>query len=118
MYIILDTLYNLVGNYGDLTVQMDSAPVKDDLAERNIFQLTCTTSGPPVYSIHWLKDDILIYPSCKYTITSSSLETSVLTIYNASSDDSGTYKCIAYSYYAVQPFIAINNISLVGECYI
>ena len=62
--------------------------------------LTCSTSGLPVYAIHWMKEGSFLYPSCKLSISSGSPNSSVLNIYNIVPSDAGVYQCIAYSYYS------------------
>lgn len=60
----------------------------------------CSTSGLPVYAIHWMKEDSLLYPSCKLSISSCGLNSSLLNIYNIGPSDAGVYQCIAHSYYS------------------
>ena len=89
--------FDLIGNYEPLKVNVDFGSGQVSVGQS--IQLTCTTTGPPAYAIRWKQGSTLIMPSRKYSIVSNSLDTSILTIYNASISDTGTYECIAYSYY-------------------
>ena len=89
--------FDLIGNNGPLKVNVDFGSGQVSVGQS--IQLTCTTTGPPAYAIRWKQNSTLITPSRKYSIVSNSLDTSVLTIYNASISDAGTYECVAYSYY-------------------
>ncbi|XP_019864466.1 PREDICTED: uncharacterized protein LOC109593811 [Amphimedon queenslandica] len=62
--------------------------------------LMCSTSGLPVYAIHWMKEDSIIYPSCKLSISSCGPNSSMLNVYNIDPSDAGVYQCIAHSYYS------------------
>ena len=57
------------------------------------------SNGPPSYAIRWKRNETFISPSCKYSLSSSSRETSVLTVHDITLDDIGVYECVAYSYY-------------------
>lgn len=66
--------------------------------------LLCTSTGPPSYAIRWKRNGTFLSPSCKYSLSSSSRDLSILTIHNSTVDDNGLYECIAYSYYTtIQP---------------
>lgn len=73
-------------------------------------QLTCSTGGTPAYAFTWKKTDHgLISPSSKYSITGSGYTGSVLTIIDATSEDSGNYTCTYYTYYGDFESVSISR---------
>ena len=103
------------GNYGPLGVTVDFGSGQVPFGQS--IQLTCTTTGYPAYAIRWEQGSTLITPSCKYSIVGNSLDTSVLTIYNASISDTGTHECVAYSYYTTDVIFDDDYVSIVGKSY-
>ena len=96
MFTVVLFVYCIATNRLSATVTM---PPRQHKVGDNV-KLTCNTSGLPLYALHWMRGGSRVYPSCKYSISSSSPGSSVLTIYNASETDSGMYECIAHSYYS------------------
>ena len=82
-----------------LAATITNPPQQQQIIGNNV-KLTCTTSGLPVYALHWRRGGSRVYPSCKHSISSNSPGSSVLTIYNASEADDGMYECVAHSYYS------------------
>lgn len=109
-YIHQSILNYLSGNYENLAATIDADPPTEIGGN---FRLTCVTTGPPIYAIHWWRENSLIRPSCKYSINSISPDSSVLTIHNVSQEDAVLYQCIANSHYTNNPAIASNQ--SVGE---
>ena len=111
--VIIEFFNYYTGNYNEFnstTVVVDEAYVGSNV------QLICSTMGPPVYSIRWMKDGSdLISPSCKYSISSSRPDTSILTVYNLSVNDVGVYRCTAYSYYTVNSFTSQVTLTITGN---
>ena len=103
------------GNYGPLGVTVDFGSGQVSFGQS--IQLTCTTTGYPAYAIRWKQGSNLITPSCKFSIVGNSLNTSILTIYNASISDVGTYECVAYSYYTADVNFDDDYVSIVGKSY-
>jgi hypothetical protein len=71
-------------------------------------RLVCKASRLPIYEIQWEKESNSVFSSCKYSVTSNSSNTSVLTIFNITTKDLGYYKCTGYSYYSNNLFTAQN----------
>lgn len=110
MSIILLIVNFFIGDYSDFTVTIE---VKTS-HKLGTIQISCITTGPPVYLTHWHKGTDLIHPSCKHSITSSHPGINILTIHDATVDDAGPYTCTASSYYTTRSVTAATIVTLQG----
>ncbi|KFD70456.1 hypothetical protein M514_00956 [Trichuris suis] len=55
--------------------------------------LSCRVTGPPVTSVQWFKEDVLLESSEKYEIISEANGVFALQVHDSTAEDSGEFKC-------------------------